>query len=262
MGVDTASVRNEQARRRYEALAKRVYQPVQRSLFIDAGLLALTVVLSYVIASATGQLAAVVLVVWLGTGVAAGAAWGWLVDPARRAAFEVLMDHTNRESQAWKTETGTSLPATVRGAEQWLQEHPDKPGQATILARLGRLDEARDDLKSQIPPTPEEELHVEIVLGQLDLYAGHQPDTKAIHQRWQTLPETEARGFRRGCLATLDALIAADRGIDPWPALAAARSEIGAIDPSSQARRYVRVLVTMHILFAATVWFAAAITAG
>jgi hypothetical protein len=250
------------ARARYEMLAKRLFQPVQRAILIDFALLAGTAALAFVVAGQSGDLVPAVLIAWFGSAVAGIVGWSWLLDPARRAAFEVLMDHTNRESQAWLSETGTKLPATLRGADAWVRDHPNEPGAAAMLARLGRLDDARADLQTKVPPTVEEALHVDIFLRQLDLYDGARAESRDLHERWHALPNSAARSFRRGCLAALDAQVAADRDEDPWPVLAAARQEVGAVDPSARATRYARIIATMHILFAISVWFGAVFAAG
>lgn len=253
---------NLASRARVEMLAKRLYQTVQRAFLIDFGLLAATAGLAFTVAGQTGELGLAAVAAFVGSGIAGVAAWSWLLDAPRRAAFELLMDHTTRESQAWRSETGTKLPATVRGAEAWLRDHPNARGQATMLARLGRMNEARADLHAKVPPTVEEALHTDIFLRQLDVYDGGAPESGDLHERWQALPDTAARRFRRGCLAVLDAQIAADCGDDPWPVLATARPELGAVDPSARASRYARVIVSIHVLFAISVWFGAVVLAG
>lgn len=247
METDPAVDRIEAARKRYEALAKPIYQPVRRSLVIDAVLAALTVALSLVVADATGEAAPAIVVAWVGVGIAGLAGWGWLIDPRRRAGFEVVLDHAKRESQAWKARTGTRLPLTVRGAERWLRDNPGLPGRATMLARLGRLDEARAAVLATTPRTPEEDLHNAIFLAQLDVYDRFRPDTTSLHERWRALPETAARDFRRGCLATLDAAMAVDRRGDPWPVMASARPEIKVLLASSRASRYLATVIALHV---------------
>lgn len=231
-----AIVTELEGRARYERFAGRLYAPFTRSLWIDFILLAITSAIAVYVANDSSEIAPALAVAVVGTALACVGSWWWLFDRKRRAALEVLADHQVREGDDWKRVTGTSLPATVRSAERWLRERPDDPnGDA---------------------------LHVEIFERQLQVYEGSAPATADLHDRWRGLTPSPDRDLRRWCLAVLDAMAVIDADRDPWEVLAAARGDVGSVDPRARATRYVRIIVTTHVLFVLTLWFGAAFTAG
>lgn len=218
-----------EGRARYERFADRLYAPFKRSLQIDFVLLAITAAFGLYVSSISNEIASALAVAVVGTAVACAVSWWWLFDPKRRAALEVLADHQVREGDDWKSATATSLPATVRAAERWLREHPDDPVGAPLQARVGCFADARASIRRTEPESPEDALHIEIFERQLQVYEGSTPAT-------------------------------ADR--DPWEVLTAARGDVGEVDPRARATRCIRIIVTIHVLFALTVWFGAAFAAG
>jgi hypothetical protein len=171
-------------------------------------------------------------------GFAAG--WWRILDPDLRAALELVSDHDCHERAEWKRETGTSVPIGVAAMRRWLVTHPSGPGRASVLLRMGQLEEADraiDAIDAIEASTPEEAFSVDVLRQTRILLAGETPDSSPLHASWRVLPDGRERRHRRECLALLDAQIAVAGGRDPVPALALARHEIGAVHPSMRARR-------------------------
>jgi hypothetical protein len=162
-------------------------------------------------------------------------AWWPCFDPWIRDAIEVVYDHDHLERAQWKAETGTSLPRGIRAARRWLAKHPEGPGRASMLLRVGRLEEADRAMAATVPGTPEAAFDLEILRRTRTLYAGGDPDLAPLHDAWPSLPDPRARRHRRECLGLLDAQLAVAHGRDALPLLAATRAEIGAIDRSVRA---------------------------
>jgi hypothetical protein len=159
------------------------------------------------------------------------------LDRPFRRAMELFYDHLCHERWEWKQETGVAMPSTPARMRQWLLAHPTGPGRASILLAVGRLDDAERAIDEIRPATPEEAYGVDILRAQRTLFGGAIPDVTGLHASWRGLPDPRERRHRRECLAVLDAMIAADRGADPIPVLAAARDDIPEVHPSMRASR-------------------------
>lgn len=171
------------------------------------------------------------------------AAWSPISDPDLRAALELVSDHDCHERAEWKRETGIAVPAGDAAARRWLLAHPTGPGRASILLRLGQLDDADRAIEAIEPSTPEEAFGVDILRQTRILLAGEAPDLTALHASWRSLPDPRERRHRRECLALLDAQIAVAGGAEPVPGLSLARREIGQVHPSMRAPRLLARLV-------------------
>ena len=187
--------------------------------------------------------------------VAFVAGWWPMADPDLRAALELVSDHDCHERAEWKRETGTSVPIGVGAMRRWLVAHPSGPGRASVLIRMGQLDEADRAIDAIEPSTPEEAFGVDILRQTRILLAGGTPDSSVLHASWRALPDSRERRHRRECLALLDAQIALAGGGAPVPVLALARRDIGDVHPSMRAPR----LVGRLFLIAAGVILAAAV---
>jgi hypothetical protein len=231
---------------------------VRRSFLFDLGLLALTLVATLGTANATGRAELTAVVAMLGTAFAGSFSWGWLREADRQAALEVLLDHLAREQRLWVEATGTKLPSTVLGAERWLRANEGRPGTASILARLGRFDEARAAARSAPIQTPEDAFERDLIDRQLDLFEGRRLDTSSLHESWRQLSRGPVRDLRRWCLAILDAEQAVGDGRDGWPVLAAARADVEAVLERANAKTYARNLAILHVGVAALIWSIAA----
>ena len=171
--------------------------------------------------------------------VAFAVGWWPISDPDLRAALELVSDHDCHERAQWQRETGTSVPRGVTAMRRWLVAHPSGPGRASVLLRMGQLEEADQAIEAIEPSTPEEAFSVDILRQTRILLAGETPDPSALHASWRVLPDPRERRHRRECLALLDAQIAVAGGGDPVPALALARREIEGVHPSMRAPRLV-----------------------
>jgi hypothetical protein len=251
-----------QGRARVEHLMGQLYRPFQRSLILDAALLVATTVIAIWVAMATRRVELAGIVALVGAGIAILVSWHWMWDPGRRMALEVLTDHTIRESELWKRETGTNVPSTASGAAKWLRDHPDAPGSASMLARLGRFAEARAAARRAPIESDEDRLMLELLERQLDLFEGGRPDTTALHSRWQGLPGSETRDLRRWCIAILEGQQAIDDGQDGWSALTAARDDVSEVRARASSANMFRTIVVMHALFATIVWLTSAWVIG
>ena len=87
-------------------------------------------------------------------------------------------------------------------------------------------------LEAEEETGPEDAFSREVNRRFFELYAGGRPDTSDLHERWTTLPDGAKRRHVRECLALLDAQVAIADGREPWPVVAAAGPEIGAVAPS------------------------------
>ena len=120
---------------------------------------------------------------------------------------------------------------------RWLLAHPVGPGRASILLRMGQLEEAAQAIEAIESSTPEEAFGVDILRQTRILLTGQTPDLSGLHGSWRSLPDPRERRHRRECLALLDAQIAVDRGENPVPPLALARVDLGEVHPSMRAPR-------------------------
>ena len=250
------------ARKRFESWANALYRPIARAAKLNVATIAIASLLGLIVALVTRQIlwtiattAAVATLGWL-------ASWAWLRSAGARAAIEVLNDHNCRELAEWKTATGTSLPRTVRDSRRWLREHPDSPGRATVLARVGQLAEARAVIDAATPATPEDAFGLAILRKSLDVLSGDHPDVSGLHAEWSSLPDTRERFHRRECLALLDAQIAIQAGGDPWSVLASARGEVGEVHSSQRAWKFVARIALANVLAVITVILVASIVIG
>jgi hypothetical protein len=171
--------------------------------------------------------------------VAFAAGWWPMTDPDLRAALELVSDHDCHERSEWKRETGTAVPIGVAAMRRWLVAHPSGPGRASVLIRMGQLDEADRAIDAIEPSTPEEAFGVDVLRQTRTLLAGETPDSSALHASWRALADSRERRHRRECLALLDAQIAVAVGGDPVPVLALARPEVGEVHPSMRAPRLI-----------------------
>jgi hypothetical protein len=159
--------------------------------------------------------------------------WSWLRRAEDRRVFEILRDHDDYERVEWKADNdGTARPRGPDASQRWLDANAGRPGTAVVLADLGRLDAARAALEAEEETGPEDAFSREVDRRFLELYAGGRPDTSDLHDRWTTLPDGTKRRHVRECLALLEAEVAIADGRDPWPVVAAAGPEIGAVAPS------------------------------
>lgn len=183
--------------------------------------------------------------------VAFAAGWWPMSNPDLRAALELVSDHDCHERAEWKRETGTSVPRGVAAMRRWLLAHPSGPGRASILLRMGQLEEADRAIGAIEPSTQEERFGVEILRLTRILLTGERPDVTALHASWRSLPDPTERRHRRECLALLDAQIAVAASGDPVPALAVARHEIVEVHPSMRAPRLLgRLILTTAVAIA------------
>jgi hypothetical protein len=237
--VTPARATESAVRRRIEGLA-RLHSAQFRRMFQLSGI-------GYFIAAASTLLAASrlgspALGALVGAGVMAvttAVAWRPLLRPDIRAAIELMSDHDCHESAEWRRETGTRVPIGVASMERWLTAHPSGPGRASILLRLGRLNEADRAIDAILPKTPEEAFGVEILRATRLLFAGQRPDVSPLRASWPSLPDPRERRHRRECLALLESQIAAADQHDPIPILASARREIEAVHPSMRIERLI-----------------------
>lgn len=237
------------ARKRVESLARDLYGPVSDSTKLDVASFVLAAAIGGLVAVLTRNIVAGVAATAVGALVGGLIAWAWLGRAPGRGAFELISDHNCYEQAEWKTETGLPMPRTLAAARAWLREHPDGPGRATILVRLGRLAEARAVIDaSETPETPDIAFARQLEHQVLELYGGGRPDVSRLHADWPSLPEPHERGHRRECLAILDAQIALTTGGDAWAVLAAARPDVGEVDASQRASRFALRLAALHVL--------------
>ena len=187
------------------------------------------------------------------------AGWRPILDPDVRAALELISDHDCHERAEWKNETGTSVPRGVAAMRRWLLAHPSGAGRASILLRLGQLEEAAQAIEAIESSTPEEAFGVDILRETRILLTGQTPDLSDLHASWGSLPDPRERRHRRECLALLDAQIAVDRGENPGPPLASARVEIGEVHPSMRAPR---LLARTMFIAAGVIAVVAVVSAG
>jgi len=166
-------------------------------------------------------------------------AWARYWSADLRGAAELISDHNCHELAEWRAETGTSIPIGVAAMEQWLANHPSGDGRASVLLRLGRLDEAGVAIDAIEPSTPEEAYGVEILRETMKLLAGRRPDLAMLQSTWRSLPEPRERRHRRECLALLEAEVAVADGQSPLPILVAARHEIAEVHRSMRFSRIV-----------------------
>lgn len=257
-----AAVRDHDGERvirlRSEALAAAFYRPVTTAMQITfvagavsviaglaVGLITRQPVLAGVVATAVGV---------IGTALA----WPWLLAADHRAGFELVLDHSRRESAEWKQDTGTRMPTTARAATRWLREHPIRDGapvdaHASMLLRVGRLAEAEAALTALVPRTPDEAFGIEIGRKTLEHMAGTRPDMAPLHSSWRSLPVPDERHRRRECLALLDAMIAVSDGQDAWPIVARARAEIGEVQRGARIPWLAATWLAYQLFFSAIV---------
>lgn len=221
------------ARERVLRLARELHGPTVASYRRQLRTIILAVMVGIFVALVTRQ---VLLAVLTTAGLAtAGSlfAWSWLRRAEDRRVFEILRDHDDYERVEWKADhDGTARPRGPDAARRWLDANAGRPGTAAVLADLGRLDAAREALEAEVETGPEDAFSREVDRRFFDLYAGGRPDTSDLHERWTGLPDGAKRRHVRECLALLDAQVAIAEGHAPWPVVAAAGPEIGAVSPS------------------------------
>jgi hypothetical protein len=225
---------DEQANRdRVLRLARELHGPTIASYRRQLRTIILAVMLGIFVALVTRQVALAVLTTAAVSAAGSTFAWSWLRRAEDRRVFEILRDHDDYERVEWKADNdGTPRPRGPDAARRWLDANAGRPGTAVVLADLGRLDAAREALEGEVETGPEDVFSREVDRRCFELYAGGRPDTSDLHDRWAALPDGAKRRHLRECLALLDAQVAIADGHAPWPVVAAAGPEIGAVASS------------------------------
>jgi hypothetical protein len=244
-----------------------LYRPVTNGvrLTILAGLLAIIAGLDVGLITRQPTLAgiAATAITFIGSAIA----WRWLLAADHRAGLELVLDHDRRERREWKRETGTSIPTNARAAQRWLQANAAgdsgaADARASMLLRVGRLEEADEAIAAVEPRSPDEAFGLEIGRKTREHMGGGRPDMAQLHASWRELADESERARRRECLAFLDAMIAVADGVDAWPLLARARAEIGHVHRSSRMPSIVaRWFAYQAVLVALVVWLTSLLAA-
>jgi hypothetical protein len=129
------------------------------------------------------------------------------------------------------------MPLTAKAFEAWLSVHPGGLRGAVMLIIAGRLREAEAAMAKLGASTSEEAFELTLVRNRLALLAGAKLDIESLHRAWLDLPPSEDGDHLREDLGLLEARSATDQGQDPLAVLAAARTEVRAINPRMQTRR-------------------------
>ena len=160
-------------------------------------------------------------------------AWSWLRRAADRRVFEIIRDHDDYERVEWRSANdGKARPRGTKAARRWLDANPGKPGTAVVLADLGRLDAARAALEAEEDAAPRMPFRARSTVA-------HSSSMPAAARRQRTCttagrpcPMARSAAMSVECLALLEAQVAIADGREPWPVVAAAGPEIGAVAPS------------------------------
>jgi hypothetical protein len=220
-------------RDRVMRLSRELHGPTIASYRRQLRTIILAVMVGIFVAFVTRQVLPAVLTTAVVAATGSVIAWSWLRRAQDRRVFEILRDHDDYERIEWKSlHDGTARPRGIDASRRWIDTHEGRPGTAVVLADLGRLDAARTALEAEEEAGPEDAFTREVNRRFFELYGGGRPDTSDLHDRWTALPDGAKRSHVRECLALLDAQIAIADGREPWPVVAAAGPEIGAVTPS------------------------------
>ena len=230
MGPAGAEADERDARDRAMRLTRALHGPTIASYRLQLRTVIVAVMTGIFVALVTRQVTLAVLITAVLAPAGSIVAWSWLRRAEDRRVFEILRDHDDYERVEWKERNdGTSRPRGPDAARKWLDANPGKPGAGVVLADLGRLDAARAAFDAEEDTGPEDAFTRDVNRRFVDLYGGARPDTADLHERWTRLPEGVKRRHVRECLALLDAQVAIVDGREPWPVIAAAGPEIGAV---------------------------------
>jgi hypothetical protein len=220
------------ARERSMRLARVLHGPTIAAYRLQLRTVIVAVLVGIFVITVTRQVALAVLTTAAVATAGSVVAWSWVRRPEKRRVFEILRDHDDYERTEWRATHGSGRPRKIDACRRWLDANPGRPGTGVVLTDLGRLDAARAAFDVEEDTGPEDAFTREVNRRTLELYAGGRPETSDLHDRWTTLPEGAKRRHVRECLALLDAQIAIADGREPWPVVAAAGPEIGAVAPS------------------------------
>jgi hypothetical protein len=221
------------ARDRAMRLSRALRGPTIASYRLQLRTVIVAVMAGIVVVLVTRQVPLAVLTTAVLTPAGSVVAWSWLRRPEDRRVFEILRDHDDFERVEWKERhDGAARPRGPDASRKWLDANAGKPGAGVVLADLGRLDAARAAFDAEQDSGPEDAFAREVNRRFVDLYGGARLDTSDLHERLAALPDGVQRRHVRECLAILDAETAIADGREPWPVIAAAGPEIGAVSPS------------------------------
>ncbi len=233
MGPAGADADERAVRDRSMRLAVAMRGPTVASYRLQLRTVIVAVMAGIVVVLVTRQVFPAVLATAVLATVGSVIAWAWLRRADDRRVFEILRDHDDSERIEWKaTHDGSARPRGIKACQRWLDEHAGEPGTGVVLADLGRIDAARVAYDAEEDTGPEDDFTREVNRRFLELSAGARPDISDLHDRWVALPDGRKRRNVRECLALLEAQVAIVDGREPWPAIAAAGPEIGAVSPS------------------------------
>ena len=163
-----------------------------------------------------------------------------------------------RTSRKTAEPAGAARPRGSDAARNWIDANADKPGAGVVLADLGRLAAARAAFDAEEDTGPEDAFTRDVNRRFVDLYGGARLETADLHERWAGLPEGVKRRHVRECLALLDAQVAIVDGREPWPVIAVAGPEIGAVAPSMTTGWFALTIAVVCIAATAVVAIAGA----
>jgi hypothetical protein len=244
-----------EVRRRIRELRKRLYPQTWTGLAIIAGPGA-----GVVIGTAAGLITRqpwVAFVVALVTAVLVLVrSWAWLLDPVRRAGWEVAVDHARREAADWKRAYGSSAPYGLTRQRRWLEEHPFAPGSTGILIVMGLLHDADAAAARLVIHDEAEWFDVANLWATRQWAAGHPVDVDRLRAAWDTLQDPKTRRDKRECVAAIESLVEGEAGADAWAVFARARPELGEIPSGARASTMVRNGVLLMLAGAGVAWVA------
>jgi len=234
------------ARDRAMRLARSLHAPTIASYRLQLRTIIVAAMTGIVVVLVTRQVPVAVLATAVLAPAGSIVAWSWLRRPADRRVFEILRDHDDYERTEWKERhDGTARPRGSDASRKWLLANAGTPGAGVVLADLGRLDAARAAFDAEADTGPEDAFTRDVNRRFVDLYGGARPDTADLHERWAALRDGVKRRHVRECLAILEAQVAIADEREPWPVIAAAGPEIGAVAPSMTTGWFALTIVVV-----------------